>query len=129
MSGGIQVTIRGHLGAAALVKSVHDSNVCELRVAVETSRKDSDGLWQKVATYWVDVAAWGRLSDQCQGLKSGELVEIRGVLIPGAYISRDGEAVATSKLTAYAVLLPVSVPRTETAAGAGNWPAPVAVAS
>lgn len=129
MSGGIQTTIRGHLGAAAIVKTVHDSNVCELRVAVQTSRKDSDGVWQKIATEWVDVAAWGRLSSECEDLQKGQLVEVRGVLTPGAYISRDGEAVATSKLTAYAVLLPASVARTETAAGAGSWPAPVAVAS
>lgn len=134
MSGGIESTIRGHLGAAAVVKTVHESTVCEFRVAVSVRRKDAAGEWQNIRTDWVDVACWGRLAADTAALGSGVLVEVRGVLSPGAYLNRDGEAVATSKLTAYAVLTVPRAERETASAGAFDnfvpkFPALAAVAS
>lgn len=125
MSGEIESTVRGYLAADAVLKTVHSNDVCELRVAVGVRRKDTDGTWQDVRTDWVDVAAWNRLAADCLGLRKGDLVECRGSLTPGAYISRDGEAVATTKLMARAVLVVPRAPKTE----AANWPAPVVTAA
>lgn len=111
MSGEIEATVRGYLGADALVKTVHDNEVCELRVAVGVRRKDSSGDWQDLRTDWVDVAAWGYLAADVAHLKKGDKVECRGAFIPGAYINREGEAVPSSKLMARAVLLVPRAPR------------------
>ena len=118
MSGEIEATVRGYLGADALVKTVHNNDVCELRVAVGVRRKDASGDWQDVRTDWVDVAAWGYLAADVAHLKKGDKVECRGAFVPGAYISRDGEAVASSKLVASAVLLVPRAPRDSAAAEA-----------
>lgn len=111
MSGEIEATVRGFLGADALVKTVHGNDVCELRVAAGVRRKDAAGDWQDVRTDWVDVAAWGYLAADVAHLKKGDKVECRGAFVPGAYISRDGEAVPSSKLVARAVLVVPRAPR------------------
>lgn len=125
MSGEIEVTVRGYLAADAVVKTVHGNQVCELRVAAGVRRKDSAEVWQDIRTDWVDVSAWNRLAADCVALRKGEHVEVRGTLTPGAYISRDGEAVATSSVMARTVLTVVRAPKTD----AATWNAPALTAA
>lgn len=125
MSGEIEATVRGYLGADALVKTVHGNDVCELRVAAGIRHKDASGEWQDVRTDWVDVSAWGYLAADVAHLKKGDKVECRGAFVPGAYINGKGEAVPSSNLMARAVLLVPRVPRSASADGwntaAGDW--------
>lgn len=121
MSGEIEATVRGYLGADALVKTVHGNDVCELRVAAGVRHKDAAGEWQDVRTDWVDVAAWGYLAADVAHLKKGDKVECRGAFVPGAYINREGEAVPSSKLMARAVLLVPRAPRAASGIGDDPW--------
>lgn len=108
MAGEIEATIRGHLAADAVVKATPEGKeVCELRVAVGVRRKIND-VWTDVRTDWVDVSAWNSLVGGAATLKSGQLVTVTGILTPGAYINKVGEAVPSTRLIASLVAV---VPR------------------
>lgn len=118
MAGEIQATVRGHLAADATLKQVNGNDVAELRVAVGVRRKDTSGEWQDVRTDWVDVAAWNYLAGGAATLKQGQLVEVAGLLVPGAYIStKTAEAVPATKLIASSVCIVARAPKTGTPVG------------
>lgn len=100
MAGEIEATIRGHLAADAVVKATPDGKeVAELRVAVGIRRKVND-VWTDIRTDWVDVSAWNSLVGGVATLKKGQLVTVTGILTPSAYLSKEGEAVPSTKLIA-----------------------------
>lgn len=115
MAGEIEATARGHLAADAVVKSVNGREVAELRLAVGVRRKDASEVWQDVRTDWVDVSAWNHLVGGAATLKQGQLVEIRGLLVPGAYLGKDGEAHASTKIVASSVTIVARAPKAVTA--------------
>lgn len=116
MTGEIEVQFEGHLGADAAVKRAGDAEVVELRVAVGVRRRDAAGEWNDVRTDWVDVAGWGRLVGSLSGLKRGQRVSVRGVLVPGAYLTKAGEAANGDRVVARSVGVIPPAPE-KTAAG------------
>lgn len=113
MAGEMETTARGHLAADAVVKTVHGKEVAELRLAVGVRRKDASGEWQNHHTDWVDASVWGRFVAAVATLRKGQLVEIRGLLTPGAYLNKDGEAVAVSRMLASSVTVVPRAPRSD----------------
>jgi single-strand DNA-binding protein len=64
--------------------------VCELRVAVNTSRKDQSGNWVDKANYF-DVVVWGAQGENCATyLGKGRPVAIEGRLDWSEWEAKDG---------------------------------------
>jgi single-strand DNA-binding protein len=64
--------------------------VCELRVAVNTSRKDQSGNWVDKANYF-DVVVWGAQGENCANyLGKGRPVAIEGRLDWSEWEAKDG---------------------------------------
>jgi single-strand DNA-binding protein len=64
--------------------------VCDLRVAVNTSRKDQSGNWVDKANYF-DVVVWGAQGENCANyLAKGRPVAIEGRLDWSEWEAKDG---------------------------------------
>jgi len=64
--------------------------VCELRVAVNTSRKDQSGNWVDKANYF-DVVVWGAQGENCANyLGKGRPVAVEGRLDWSEWEAKDG---------------------------------------
>lgn len=99
MAGEIGVKARGFLGGDVQVVTARSGReVAEFSLAVSVRRKDGDE-WKDVRTDWVRCSAWGNLIGAVRGLTKGTLVEVEGRLTPDAYLSKNGEAVAATRVT------------------------------
>lgn len=117
MSGEIEATARGHLAADAEVRLANGKEVCALRIAVGVRRRTDSGEWEDVRTDWIDVTVWGSQVGACSTLKKGDLVDVRGKLRPGAYLSKQtGEAVASLAIDTFGVAVVPRLPRAASAA-------------
>jgi single-strand DNA-binding protein len=64
--------------------------VCDLRVAVNTSRKDQSGNWVDKPNYF-DVTVWGAQGENCANyLKKGRPVAVEGRLDWSEWEAKDG---------------------------------------
>jgi single-strand DNA-binding protein len=77
-----RVTITGNLTRDPELRNIPNSgnSVCELRVAVNTRRKNSSGEWEDYANYF-DVTVWGGQGENCATyLQKGRPVAVDGRL-------------------------------------------------
>ena len=84
-----KVQLIGNLGDDPELRSVNDSQVCNIRLAT-TERYKSGDEW-KDRTDWHSVEVWGKLADVCQDyLHKGSRVYFEGSLSTRSY-EKDGE--------------------------------------
>jgi len=92
----IDFTFYGRLGADADVKIVNDKMVANFSVAVNKSFKNKNGEWQE-ETKWIRCSRWYayKESKQPDYLKKGALVIIKGEPSASAFLSTDGDVIAS----------------------------------
>lgn len=80
------ITIAGHIGRDADIKSAGGSAVCEFSVAVTTKRKDGD------STAWYRCQLWGTRGEKlAPRLTKGKAVIVNGELVPREYKGKNDE--------------------------------------
>lgn len=111
MAGEMSVRLRGFLGADVKVATLESGRqVAEFSVAVSVRRKNGD-TWEDVRTDWANCSAWGNLIPSVAGLVKGTLVEVEGRLTPRAYLSKEGEAKAETRVTVDRVFIVPRAPK------------------
>lgn len=97
-----QVMLIGHLGRDPEQRFTNTGTaVTSFSIAVTEKWTGADGQRQEQTT-WVKVTAWKKLAElSAQYLKKGSLCLVVGKLeSPGAYIGKDGQAMASNEVTA-----------------------------
>lgn len=106
------VTLAGHLGRDAEMKSAGGSAVCEFSIAVTTKRRDSESV------AWYRCQLWGARGEKLAPmLTKGKAVIVTGELVPREYKGK-GDELRTS--------LDVSVDRLTFAGGGEKAEKPAA---
>lgn len=86
-----QVNIIGNLGADPEVRSVGDSKVANLRLAVNEKWKDKNTGEKREKTEWVPVTIWGPVAGVAeQYLRKGSKVFISGKFTTRKWQDKDG---------------------------------------
>ena len=86
--------IRGRAAADASVKHLTNSTLVTLRIATDGSYQGKDGC--KVERVdWHNVACWGDVCEQAQGIRKGDVVQVEGQLRTRSY----GEGAAKKWVT------------------------------
>ena len=82
-------TATGRLCADVEVRSVGDTKVAALRLAIDDSYKSRDG--QKIdRAVFIDVEAWGKQADACSAyLAKGSLVAVKGKIAQDDWEDKD----------------------------------------
>ena len=86
MKGFVKVTLMGNLGADPELKTLANTTLCNLSVAVNVRDKQKDGTWGD-KTEWVKVTCFGKTAENvCEFLKKGS-----GIYVDGRWNSREYE--------------------------------------
>ena len=86
--------IRGRAAADASVKHLTNCTLVTLRVGTDGSYKGKDGgMVERVD--WHNVACWGDVCEQAQGIRKGDVVQVEGQLRTRSY----GEGAAKKWVT------------------------------
>jgi len=85
------VSMIGRLGAnPEIISTNKDLLLARFRLAVNTSFKDKDGIWN-TQTQWHTIKAWGKTAELVQqNLQKGQKIMIEGRLVNQSY-EKDGE--------------------------------------
>ena len=86
--------IRGRAAADASVKHLTNSALVTLRVVTDGSYKGKDGRMVERVD-WHNVACWGDVCEQAQGIRKGDVVQVEGQLRTRSY----GEGAAKKWVT------------------------------
>ena len=79
-----KATIRGRAAADASIKTLPNSTLTTLRIGTDGSYKGRDG--RKVERVdWHNVACWGEVAEQAQGIRKGDVVQVEGQLRTRSY--------------------------------------------
>jgi len=83
-------TLEGNIGADADLRTVGDTTVCNFRMGVSESFKNSAGVKQD-STEWISVAIWGKRGESLQPyLTKGTRVCVSGLVFYREYDAKDG---------------------------------------
>ena len=94
-----KVIIRGRAAADASVKHLTNSALVTLRVVTDGSYKGKDG--RKVERVdWHNVACWGDVCEQAQGIRKGDVVQVEGQLRTRSYGEGDAKKWVTEIVAA-----------------------------
>ncbi len=79
-----KATIRGRAVADASIKTLPNSTLTTLRIGTDGSYKGRDG--RKVERVdWHNVACWGEVGEQAQGIRKGDVVQVEGQIRTRSY--------------------------------------------
>ena len=79
-----KATIRGRAAADASIKTLPNSTLTTLRIGTDGSYKGRDG--RKVERVdWHNVACWGEVAEQAQGIRKGDVVQVEGPIRTRSY--------------------------------------------
>lgn len=94
-----KVIIRGRAAADASVKHLTNSALVTLRVGTDGSYTGRDG--RKVERVdWHNVACWGEVCEQAQGIRKGDVVQVEGQLRTRSYGEGDAKKWVTEIVAA-----------------------------
>lgn len=129
MPSGNSITIWGHLGRNAEIKSTNGGSVCTFSVA--TTQKQGKGQDAKEYTTWFKVSYWGKGAEAVHPyLTTGKSVIVVGSLRTEEYTDRDGNKRTSIEVRADHVTLndkresgaaaPEAIPASRSAAAGGD---------
>ena len=76
--------IRGRAAADASIKHLTNSTLTTLRIGTDGSYKGKDGrVVERVD--WHNVACWGDVGEQAQGIRKGDVVQVEGPIRTRGY--------------------------------------------
>lgn len=76
--------IRGRATADASVKHLTNSTLVTLRIGTDGSYKGKDGRMVERVD-WHNVACWGQVGEQAQGIRKGDVVQVEGPIRTRGY--------------------------------------------
>jgi single-stranded DNA-binding protein len=76
--------IRGRAAADASVKHLTNSTLVTLRIGTDGSYQGKDGRMIDRAD-WHNVACWGQVGEQAQGIRKGDVVQVEGPIRTRGY--------------------------------------------
>jgi len=76
--------VRGRAAADASVKHLPNSTLTTLRIGTDGSYKGKDGRMVERVD-WHNVACWGDVCEQAQGIRKGDVVQVEGQLRTRSY--------------------------------------------
>jgi len=76
--------IRGRAAADASVKHLTNSTLVTLRIGTDGSYQGKDGRMIDRAD-WHNVACWGNVGEQAQGIRKGDVVQVEGKIRTRSY--------------------------------------------
>jgi len=76
--------VRGRAAADASVKHLPNSTLTTLRIGTDGSYKGKDGRMVERVD-WHNVACWGDVSEQAQGIRKGDVVQVEGLIRTRSY--------------------------------------------
>ena len=79
-----KATIRGRAVADAAVKYLTNSTLVTLRIGTDGSYKGKDGRMVERVD-WHNVACWGEVAEQAQGIRKGDVVQVEGLIRTRSY--------------------------------------------
>lgn len=79
-----KATIRGRAAADASIKTLTNSTLTTLRIGTDGSYKGKDGRMVERVD-WHNVACWGEVGEQAQGIRKGDVVQVEGPIRTRSY--------------------------------------------
>ena len=76
--------IRGRAAADASIKTLPNSTLTTLRIGTDGSYKGRDGRMVERVD-WHNVACWGEVGEQAQGIRKGDVVQVEGPIRTRSY--------------------------------------------
>jgi single-strand DNA-binding protein len=97
-----QVTLAGNLVADVDLRVANKVAVTDLRLAINSRVKDSNGQWEDRADF-IDVTVWGRQAELCaQYCKKGSPILVQGALRLDNW-EKDGQKRSKLRVAAHSV--------------------------
>lgn len=76
--------VRGRAAADASVKSLPNSTLVTLRIGTDSSYTGRDGR-NVERVDWHMIACWGKVAEQAQGIRKGDVVQVEGEIRTRSY--------------------------------------------
>lgn len=96
--------IRGRAAADASIKHLTNSTLTTLRIGTDGSYKSRDGRMVERVD-WHNVACWGEVGEQAQGIRKGDTVTVVGQLRTRSYNDKAGEKRYVTEVVAKSVVV------------------------
>ena len=97
-----KAVLRGRAMQDASVKHLMNSTLVTLRIATDGSYQGKDGRMVERVD-WHNVACWGNVCEQAQGIRKGDVVQVEGQMRTRSYEAKEGKRYITeiiaSKIT------------------------------
>lgn len=98
-----KVILEGNLGKDPEIRCTSNGTaVANFSVATTSQWKDKDGE-DKERTEWHRVVAWGKLAEECDGLRKGGLVNVEGKLQTRSWEDKAGIKKYITEVNAHSI--------------------------